>query len=297
MIRIDPKYTTRQEIFDDLANGKIEPNEAEERAAKLGVGPLREVPSADEFDPSTCTHWTLPMVIAWIVWRTMDRVREQWDDYRKAAPFWSGRSDFRIDDATGEKTTYTSYHLDTSDKATAFDLMLVEAFSDATEEGEKSKLLTVKMARLDLWRKLASDVIQASAIPCGEQHPRLIQSHEWRYLEIIEIRGEDVLRYEHEPLSQVYKHVSFDPIQVVKTWPAPKMTALQKRDAKRRCLAWFEDEIRRNFSRPSMTKPEFLRRAKADFGIGKPAGEGIWDDALTRLNAAAWRAAGRRRKN
>ena len=29
----------------------------------------------DRFDPLTMSHWTLPMVLTWIIWRDLERVR------------------------------------------------------------------------------------------------------------------------------------------------------------------------------------------------------------------------------
>lgn len=41
-------------------------------------------PDPADFDPNQEIFWTLPMAIAWIAWRDPAKVRDQWDQYRKA---------------------------------------------------------------------------------------------------------------------------------------------------------------------------------------------------------------------
>lgn len=126
----DPLHPERMKLFDEVRDGKMEPAEAEQRAAALGIGPLRPQPPLDEFDPTKESRWTLPMVLAWIVWRTTDRVREQWDDYRKEVPFWMGHWTDRKDPKTGDRVV--GYRLEPQTPASSLDLMLDESFGDAT---------------------------------------------------------------------------------------------------------------------------------------------------------------------
>jgi hypothetical protein len=48
--------------------------------------PMLTPPESDpaDLDPNQEIFWTLPMAIAWIAWRDPTKVRDQWDQYRKA---------------------------------------------------------------------------------------------------------------------------------------------------------------------------------------------------------------------
>jgi len=53
------------------------PEEAEAALPKIA-----EAPDPTEFDPIEETRWSLFMVLGWIMWRTPEAVRNQWDAYR-----------------------------------------------------------------------------------------------------------------------------------------------------------------------------------------------------------------------
>src|SRR4051794_15993136 len=58
------------------------PTSKEEAAAR----PVR--PPLENYDPDTISHWSITMMVAWIIWREIDAVRTEWDDYRSECADW-----------------------------------------------------------------------------------------------------------------------------------------------------------------------------------------------------------------
>jgi hypothetical protein len=78
----------RADILRRARIRELTPLEAEEEAAQAGVGPLAKQASPAEFEPMTQSYWTLAMALAWIIWRTPEKAREYWDDWRSASLAW-----------------------------------------------------------------------------------------------------------------------------------------------------------------------------------------------------------------
>ena len=78
MMLDDQKREVARDLLAKVRSGQLSPDEADEAAFYAGVGPFSRVPSPDEYWPTSKAHWTLPMVLAWIAWRTFSEVRE-WD--------------------------------------------------------------------------------------------------------------------------------------------------------------------------------------------------------------------------
>jgi hypothetical protein len=45
-------------------------------------------PPPDRYDPDKLSHWSITMTLAWIIWREIDAVRNEWDDYRNECADW-----------------------------------------------------------------------------------------------------------------------------------------------------------------------------------------------------------------
>ncbi|MEC5322754.1 hypothetical protein [Aurantimonas sp. A3-2-R12] len=57
-------------------------NDAEMTSEDGGSEASTEAPNPEDFDPNSEVYWTLPMVLAWIVYRDSGEVRQMWDQYR-----------------------------------------------------------------------------------------------------------------------------------------------------------------------------------------------------------------------
>ena len=78
----------RDILITKVQRGELTPQAAEDEAGRLGQEPFEVSPNPADFDPMEEASWSLPMVLAWIMWRTTDPVREMWDSYREQHRFW-----------------------------------------------------------------------------------------------------------------------------------------------------------------------------------------------------------------
>jgi hypothetical protein len=85
----------RDEILARVRRGEMSTKTAEDWAAENGEI-FSTKPDPARFDPMTERLWTLPMAASWIIERSGENVREQWDSYRSEWRDWEslGRPDF-----------------------------------------------------------------------------------------------------------------------------------------------------------------------------------------------------------
>ena len=85
----------RDEILARVRRGETSTQKAEDWAAENGEI-FSTKPDPARFDPMSEPHWTLPMAAAWIIERSGEDVREQWDSYRSDWRDWEslGPPDF-----------------------------------------------------------------------------------------------------------------------------------------------------------------------------------------------------------
>jgi hypothetical protein len=86
---------TRDSLIKKALRGAISPATAEAEAKRLKLGPLARKPKESAFDPVSEPWWTLPMAMAWIVWRRPRPVLAFWDKYR--LEFWGVVASRRTD--------------------------------------------------------------------------------------------------------------------------------------------------------------------------------------------------------
>jgi hypothetical protein len=179
----------RNELIDKVRHGKLTPAKAEAEAVRLGLSPLARCPDADQFNPMGELQWSLPMVVAWIVWRSPDGVREHWDTYRQECLDWHGGEWRESFDGPVHKGCF----LEQRRPATLVRLYLSESFR-AEDESAPKPLMSVEDAQRALWQALEEGHLPATGISAqtGDRTP--IPAHEWRDLENIEERGQDVVR-------------------------------------------------------------------------------------------------------
>jgi hypothetical protein len=85
----------RDNILVRVRRGEMSTKTAEDWGAENGeIFSIR--PDPTRFDPLTEPRWTLPMMAAWIIERSAEKVREQWDSYRSEWRDWEslGPPDF-----------------------------------------------------------------------------------------------------------------------------------------------------------------------------------------------------------
>jgi len=140
--------------------------------------PLSQPENLDRFDPLTMSHWTLPMVLTWIIWRDVDHVRSQYELYD-----WYLRDANRLKDPADEMVV----RLPPTRLKHLADVLL------DTEDPDLPQSFIVRgpAARDDLWLKLGSGAIVATGIPVGEVTRRAISGAEWVDLDSFDTNGPD----------------------------------------------------------------------------------------------------------
>jgi hypothetical protein len=151
--------STRDQLIDDVQHGRKTPTEAEEEAARHCVGPLASAPDPIEFDPMKEAWWSLPMTIAWILWRSKDQVREHWDKYRLECWDWHfGRWQVGVHGNVQE-----GWFLKQRPPASMEQMMIAETY-EAICGGPPRLARSAGQAKESLWRALAQGVISASGV-------------------------------------------------------------------------------------------------------------------------------------
>jgi hypothetical protein len=83
-----PEDISADAVLDMVRNGDLTPQQAEEWATGRHLLPFARKPDPKSFDPMAEEFWTLPMALAWFIWRTPESVVEQAEHYRSSWRRW-----------------------------------------------------------------------------------------------------------------------------------------------------------------------------------------------------------------
>ena len=234
----------RAQLFEDLRKGhrdgkEFHPDEAERTAAQLGLEPLNPLPDASQFDPHRLSHWSLCMAIAWIGWRSSDRVRDTANEYRRQRKVWIFRDapprklilreppgharrivEVKSDEPGG-------WWLEHQQNVSLSLLRIIAAHPDA-----RPTICSVSEAQERLWTAASAGWITGEAIRASDNSVVEIPSREWRFLKAREdanlVAGEYLLTVELsiEPGSatSMYGKVGFPKTTLLALWPAEGTT-------------------------------------------------------------------------
>ena len=214
----NPSGDQRDELIEAVKYGRMKPDEAESEAVRLGLGKFAREPEPAQFNPAEETWWTLQMTVAWIVWRTLDKVRAYWSKYRRECWDWHYR-EWRIGP---EGTVHSGYFLEQRRNASLWFMRREETYDAA-----KNMLpheTTAANAEGKLWDALEQGVIEATAIDLLTQRRITIPSVEWRDLQVFHERDRDVVRV--WPSGGLpnggYEEVLFKRAKITAMWLAPR---------------------------------------------------------------------------
>lgn len=287
------KDRRRDELLEELSRGRLEPEAAERIAREEGLEPLRHIPGPNDFDPENEAWWTLPMVVAWIVWRTFDRVRAQSDPYRAAAPYWAKHT--VRDPGNNEVISEFGYHLEHMDQAWTLGLLLHEAW-DICEIQVDERETSVREALVELSLRASAAQVQGVALRQVDNIVAEIPAFEWCYLEVGESRWRDQLQYRHDKSARYYS-IRIRQKEVLQCWPMIEASVQARRDARRRCLNALVELMSISPDKPTTTKGLAAEQAKKLFNIARDPFDDVWAEAAQKAGAPAWTKAGRRPNN
>ena len=176
----------RDDLLDQVRLGNISPQQAEDDAAKLGLEPFTTRPDPKDFDPRHEAMWTLPMALAWIIWRSPDPVREMWDLFRDKFRFWLPQ-DWQV---PGQPKMH-GHILEGKEPAGLWDVMFELQQQPAVSPGVASWSDACRLLRIEAQR----GALIVRGLPTAGGPPKIIPSVEWDDLEVTEIRKRSVLRF------------------------------------------------------------------------------------------------------
>jgi hypothetical protein len=213
---VEKRKRPRDSLFAALSYGKMTPEQAELRAKQSGLPPLAPQPRPADFNAMLEAWWTLPMMIAWIAWRSHAEVVEAWDAYRLECNYWRCRK-WR----TGfSGKVYKGYFLERQQPATVRRLVLTEKhrFVKGTLP---SDAISIRDAIAKLRTEGGEGTMQATGVKTDTRERVPIPDYEWRDFEFVEVRGRDVVRFRYDP-ARGYDDLAFLSQHTMKIWPLPE---------------------------------------------------------------------------
>lgn len=275
-------------------SGKASAGAVRQDLEKLRVRFPNPKPDPSTFDLDTELRWTFPMALAWIVWRSPEKVAEFSPSYRSAVRTWGNNYLFRhgIDvlfETLGEP---------------APDLIQLPrdgVLCDLRKESEAddSAYLPMERARLELWRTLLSvgdKGMLADGVPHFEKRRVAIPHREFADLELVSSDGHDAsLRSSWK--GGGYGAPRLNPDDLRQRWrvASPRKTGLISAEAQFR--AWLTEQILASPHAPTLKNKEIWDAVKASPGmaaLSKASFEKVKREVTAELSASAWRAGGRR---
>jgi hypothetical protein len=157
--------TESRRLLDAVWQGTLSPQEAEDRAAGLGIAPLTAEP---EFDIGEIALWTLPMAIAWILWREMRDVAFEHPDHA------GGRRVWRIDN---QPNAPRRYYIGPPDPPSVKRLFTHDA--ELTTGHPSTDQRAVYAALAQLWAELSAGRIEGAGLDRHLGGARSIGRDEW----------------------------------------------------------------------------------------------------------------------
>src|SRR5262249_19661243 len=164
----------RDEIADALQHGRMTPDEAEAKLKDLGLPPLAPRPNPSDFDPMSEAFWTLPMVVAWIAWRSDSAVTQAWDEYRRQTSYWEHKQwRIGVDGPVSE-----GWFPQPAPPGSLSTLSLKECYQ-RERHTFPTEAMSVEAAKQQLWRALGDGTVKATGVYTGTGSRTEIPSLEW----------------------------------------------------------------------------------------------------------------------
>jgi len=206
---------SQEELLQRVLEGAITPLAAEQEADRLGIGPLVRRPEPALYDPMSEAWWTLPMTIAWIVWRTPQAVREQWDAYRLDCSWWVATDWTRGPDSP----VFEGFTVQPMPTACWPLLALREDYPRDRTLSAPYRPRSPREAKDELWDVLGDGAIEAEAVDLTTRERLTIPTRAWKDLEIYTELWLDQLRWDLRS-RKGFEDVQIRSSSVMDVWPA-----------------------------------------------------------------------------
>ncbi len=228
---LEQKRAQRHGLLAKVRAGQLSPQQADDEAIAAGLGSLSRLIAPGEYWPTARPYWTLPMVLAWISWRTYSEVRE-WDrEYLKLRRDWASKAS--LNPATGAH----GHELVRRKRPTSaqFAQWGNLRFGPWLADTYGSPLVLMasepESAMPTLRRALAKGSLAAVGIPGGCGARIEIPAPEWVDLEVkADASGNETLRRGHQSGVIAYTDVLFPLSAVLAIWHPHVRSGLSEQD-------------------------------------------------------------------
>lgn len=210
----DDAANARHDLLVEVSCGALTPQEAEAEALRRGICPLATAPDPAMFDPHAARRWSMAMTVAWIVWRTDDRVRVQMPGWRSQTLHWAAH-DGRLPNGVRR----TGFHLEPGDRTSPLSELRFNAGADAYDAALMQ--CTIEDAFGELRGKLQDGALVAEGLRDGD--PVDIPARDWEWLTHTPQSGRvDDWRMKSDPYPFPirYSDIVLKRADVMRLWPA-----------------------------------------------------------------------------
>lgn len=263
----------RDELLRRVTHLEITLDEADAVAARCGLEPLNSDPDPSVFDPMSEVRWSLPMGLAWIIWRDPDRVRWQWDRWRREKLVWAeqmlpGRDaiEYHLVPLKRNFGSWSDVVLDTSVR---------EAIGHVP-------VVAPDAAKSDLWKLFQEGKLDPDGINADTDRREPIDARQFQDLEII-TGGDKTPDILSAGLGRIVFHdVSVSRDELLNKFP--ETTADPESD----CLRWLNAELTKKDASAAKRRDDYLNDALKKFvGLTKRGFKRCWDQAVKDTGSTA----------
>jgi hypothetical protein len=206
-------------------------------------------PPLEKYNPDKLPRWSITMTAAWIIWRDLDAVRIEWDDYREKCADWKFEKTLverlaekiASNDRTGLARRYPDVQKKLQEKLkeqklekepsshrrhwppSSWNGLCLKAISEAVLDPRQQVILSSQDARVELWQAAGEGRIKATAREYKNAKsilgdPIEIPAHYWPHLKRADDRltGKPILSDDN---GRVYREVQFSRLDVKELWP------------------------------------------------------------------------------
>jgi hypothetical protein len=279
--------TTRSSIYARFTLGEITQEQAEAEARAAGFGTLERHPNPADYDPIREPFWTLPMTLAWIIYRSADPVARLMDSFQAETRIWLPT------DYVGENgKTEKRLNLISPQRKSALDVINHAIKADDS----LSQALSGIKARDELLRTLKSGQLQAFGIRPGESQHTSVPPITWEtittfFVDEPSIQASDIGSVDEK--SARFHWVRVESARVRELWPELPSSSKATFD----CRKWLVDQMRASPERRPKSKGCFRQEAMQRFpGLSKRQFDVVWLQAVEIANTPKWSRAGAPKK-
>ncbi len=280
------KAHLRKVIIDMVGLDFLSVEQAEEFRSKNELPAMRYYPPIEEFDPHELSHWSLPMCVAWLLWRTDEKVRLYWDDYRLRCRDWVPNPKTKSNAVLRKLPPTKNF------------ITLIGHYFDKNN----NPIMPANKALKKIHNELSKGNIFAEALDTSGE-PVTIPTEEWIFLErTAGMNNETNYRLKGRPHDVKYSDIQINREAVLKVWKTvtkPKKQPNKTSNSIVRTRKWLVAIISASpetklFSRPVLHRTANDKLKQSNHKISEANFQTVWNEVIAEFKADVWSKPGSR---